>query len=144
MKFKNSLLVVLILILSACSNFKEEQAQLQKEVIDNHDVLMVQMDDIMNNKLKLDSIASNLQLIKEKKTTIDTPSLKLSIDSLKNQLTKADDAMMNWMHQFNPDYTGKSHEEVMSYLNDQKVKIDSVKTLFEESLSKSKQFISKF
>ena len=144
MKLKNTLFLLVLFVLSACNNSKQEQADLQKKVIDNHDILMVQMDEIMNKKTKLDSISANFVSIKNEKPDTDTSALKLSIDSLKSSLTKADEAMMNWMHQFNPDHTGKSHEEVMSYLNDQQVKIDSVKTLFDQSLSKSELFISKF
>jgi hypothetical protein len=144
MKLKNSLLLLLLFVLSACDNAKQEQADLQKKVIDSHDILMVQMDEIMNKKLKLDSISANFETIKKEKPATDTAALKLSIDSLKTRLTQADEAMMSWMHQFNPDHTGKSHEEVMNYLKDQQVKIDSVKTLFDHSLSKSELFISKF
>jgi len=140
MKLKNSLLILFLFVLAACDNSKQEQADLQKKVIDSHDVLMIQMDEIMNKKSKLDSISNNFKSL----NITDTITLKHSIDSLKTALTKADDAMMSWMHQFNPDYTGKSHDEVMNYLNNQQVKIDSVKTLFDESLSKSELFISKF
>lgn len=144
MRLKNYAFLILFFFLAACNNTKQEQANLQKEVIDNHDVLMVKMDNIMNNKLKLDSLKANLKSIIQKYPATDTAALKLSIDSLKTELTNADEAMMNWMHQFNPDHSGKSHEEVMAYLNDQKVKIDSVKTLFDQSLSKSEQQISKY
>lgn len=144
MKLKNTLLLLLLFVFSACDNSKQEQADLQKKVIDSHDILMVQMDEIMNKKTKLDSISADFEAIKKEKPETDTFALKRSIDSLKISLTTADDAMMNWMHQFNPDHTGKSHDEVMNYLKDQQVKIDSVKTLFDQSLSNSELFISKF
>lgn len=144
MKLKNSLLILFLFVLAACDNSKQEQADLQKEVIDTHDILMVQMDDLMNKKLKLDSIAADFETAVVKQPSTDTIALKSTIDSLKSELTKADDSMMQWMHQFNPDYTGKSHEEIMAYLNEQKVKIDSVKTLFTTSLTKSEALISKF
>src|SRR5690606_13175854 len=109
--------------------------------IDSHDILMVKMDDIINNKLRLDTLKTNLKSILKEYPSTDTIALKSSIDSLKTELTNADEAMMNWMHQFNPDHTGKSHEEIMTYLNEQKLKIDSVKVLFDQSLSKSEQLI---
>ncbi len=144
MKLKNSFLILLLFVLAACDNSKQQQADLQKKVIDSHDILMVQMDELMNKKNKLDSISANFKSLKQQDPETDTLALRSSIDSLKTTLTKADDAMMNWMHQFNPDHTGKSHEEVMNYLKEQELKIDSVKTLFDESLSKSELFISKF
>lgn len=144
MRLKNYAFLILFFFLTACDNSKQEQENLQKEVIDNHDILMVKMDDIMNSKLKLDTLKANFKSIIQEHPDTDTIALKSSIDSLKTELTNADEAMMNWMHQFNPDYTEKSHEEIMTYLNNQKLKIDSVKTLFDQSLSKSELLISKF
>lgn len=129
---------------TGCDNNKEDQKKLQKQVIDKHDVLMARMDLILQNKRKLDSIYLNMNTLKSENSSLDTNKLKQNIDSKKAALTLADEAMMDWMHNFNPDYTGKSHQQIIDYLKNQEVKIDSVKTLFDQSLSNSGIIISKY
>ncbi len=129
---------------AGCQNQKAEQQKLQKEVIDQHDVLMLRMDLLQDNKSALSLIENNLDSLKNAKPDLDTIQLKTEIINLKLKLDSSDEAMMKWMNNFNPDYIGKSNEEIMSYLKDQKIKIDSVKTLFDQSLSKSGAIIQKY
>ena len=137
-------LVFLLFALSGCQNQKAEQQKLQKEVIEQHDVLMVRMDLLQDNKSALSLIENNLDNIKKVQPNLDTVQLKAEITDLKIQLTVSDESMMKWMNNFNSDYTGKNHEEVMKYLENQKIKIDTVKTLFDQSLSKSGAIIQKY
>lgn len=143
MKIRISLLVILLLsfiaILSSCQNEKAAQEKLQKEVLDTHDVIMARMDELNENQLQLDQLRNNFKNL----NNVDTIALDLSIDSVKSELAKADEAMMEWMHNFNPDYTGMSHQQVIDYLSDQRKGIDSVKVLFDQSLSRSKAIIQK-
>lgn len=136
--------ILMIAFFTSCNNDKAEQKKAQEEVMKGHDELMGQMDKIMNNKSMLNKLESHLDSLKMKDPALDTTKLKSDIEALKADLTTSDDAMMTWMNHFNPDYTGKKHQEVMDYLKDQKIKIDSVKTLFDESLSKSDALISKY
>lgn len=129
---------------TSCNNDKAEQKKAQEEVMKGHDELMGQMHKIMNNKSMLNKLESYLDSLKIKNPALNTAKLKSDIEALKADLTSSDDAMMTWMNHFNPDYTGKKHQEVMNYLKEQKIKIDSVKTLFDESLSKSDALISKY
>ena len=137
-------LVFLLFALAGCQNQKAEQQKLQKEVIEQHDVLMVRMDLLQDNKSALSLIENNLDNIKKVQPNLDTVQLKAEITDLKIQLTVSDESMMKWMNNFNSDYTGKNHEEVMKYLENQKIKIDTVKTLFDQSLSKSGAIIQKY
>lgn len=132
-----------LLIATSCENAKTIENKLQKDVIDVHDVIMARMGEINEAQYKLDSLKNKLGELKNIKPETDTLAFRNTIDSLKEKLTSADGAMMDWMHQFNPDYTGKSHEEIVEYLNKEKAKIDSVGVLFEESLSKSAEILSK-
>jgi hypothetical protein len=135
---------VATLIFTACQNNEATQKALHDEVIAKHDTLMAKMDEVITNKNKLESILTKLSTLKQEHITLDTNLLKLEIDSSKTALNIADDAMMSWMHNFNPDYSEKSHDEVIDYLNDQKHKIDSVKILFNSSLNHSNSLISKY
>ncbi|WP_304062510.1 hypothetical protein [Pedobacter glucosidilyticus] len=133
-----------MLSIFACNNDKEEQQKLQKVVIDKHDVLMAKMDSLTENQLRLDSITLKYKKIKVENPSLDINTLIAKIDSAKNLLNNADDAMMNWMQQFNPDYTGKSSTEIFDYLRNQEQKIDSVKTLFDKSLAHSNTLIQQY
>jgi hypothetical protein len=138
------LTLVALLSIFACNNDKEEQQKLQKVVIDKHDVLMAKMDSLTENQLRLDSITLKYKKIKAENPNLDSNTLIAKIDSAKNLLNNADEAMMNWMHQFNPDYTGKSSDEIFNYLKKQEQKIDSVKTLFDKSLTQSNALIQQY
>ena len=142
MKTKISILLLLcsLVIFSACENEKAIQEKLQKTVLDEHDIVMARMDELNESQLKLDQIKKDFPNL----NNADTASLSASIDSVKKELSNADEAMMTWMHNFNPDYTGMSHEAVVNYLNQQRKSIDSVKVLFDNSLSRSKAIISKY
>ncbi len=133
-----------IIIFSACNHDKQDQKQLQDSVMKVHDDLMMKMDAIMTNKMSLAKVQSHLDSLKKADPSLDTIVIKNKIESLKNNLTTADDGMMVWMNNFNPDYTGKSHEEIIIYLQEQKMKIDSVATKISSSLKESTSFISKF
>jgi hypothetical protein len=135
---------ILLISFTGCKDQKAEQKKLQSEVMEVHDVLMGEMDLIMKNKTELSNLQLHLDSLKKLDPTLDTVDFKIQIENLKKQLVSSDDAMMQWMNNFNPDYTGKSHEEILSYLNNQKIKIDSVKTLFKESLSKSNTLLVKY
>ena len=135
---------ILLISFTGCKDQKAEQKKLQSEVMEVHDVLMGEMDLNMKNKTELSNLQLHLDSLKKLDPTLDTVDFKIQIENLKKQLVSSDDAMMQWMNNFNPDYTGKSHEEILSYLNNQKIKIDSVKTLFKESLSKSNTLLVKY
>lgn len=142
---KTNILTILILsvfVFASCENAKTKENKLQAEVLAEHDVIMAKMDELTEMQSRLDSLKINLGNIKVSKPETDTLALKNTIDSLKTQLSLADDAMMNWMRDFNPDYEGKSHEEIIQYLNEEKTKINAVGVLFEESLSKSSAILS--
>lgn len=148
MKFNNStyliIFSILLIIFSGCKDQKAEQKKLQSEVMEVHDVLMTEMDLLMKNKTDLSNLQLHLDSLKIKNSALDTVDFKIQIENLKKQLVSSDDAMMRWMNNFSPDYTGKNHDQIISYLTIQKIKIDSVKTLFKESLSKSNTFILKY
>jgi uncharacterized protein involved in high-affinity Fe2+ transport len=121
---KTNILIAALLmacVFSSCGDNKaEEKAQLN-EVIKIHDKAMGNSEIAMKNKSRLDSLA--------KVTT--NPAELTQIKGLSSYLDAADMAMEDWMHKFNVDNTGKSHKEIMDYLQQQKVqvtRIDSILT----------------
>jgi hypothetical protein len=145
-KIKKGLIFIFgltIISFTNCKDQKAEQEKLQTDVMLVHDSLMMDMGKLTEKRMMLTKLTSNLDSLKKIDTSLDTTQIKTDIADQKLALSNADDAMMKWMNGFNPDYTGKSQEEIIKYLKDQKLKIDSVKTMLGQSLSNSNSLISK-
>lgn len=143
---KNSFIILLgftFIGFTSCKDQRAEQKKLQTEVMAVHDSLMMDMGKLTDTRMMLTKLTSNLDSLKKVNNSLDTVQLKTEIADQKLALINTDDAMMKWMNSFNPNYTGKSSKEIVKYLENQKIKIDSVKTLFDQSLSSSNTLISK-
>jgi len=116
------------LLISSCGDDKASEKALLDEVIKTHDKLMADDGVIMKNKTALKSL-----------TTAD----KDSVAAYNKLLDNADDAMMNWMNKFSPDFTGKSHEQVMTYLNGQKAEILKLDSQINKAITQSNTYITK-
>lgn len=134
----------LVFIFTACNNHKKQQEDLQKEVIIIHDSVMADMGMLMEKKMHLNKIMKRLDSLKSLNMDLDTAQLKSELAQTIEQLGSADEAMMTWMHNFDPEYTGKSHEDIMDYLNNQKVKINSVDSTIKNIILKSDSIIAKY
>lgn len=119
------------LLLSACTDTKKQEKDLLKEVIEIHDEAMAKSEQAIKSKMQLDSMAKS-------DNSLEQPEINKVI----NDLTTADKGMEDWMHQFNADNTGKSHEEIMQYLADQKKKVAQVNNQLSTAVSQSTQYIS--
>jgi len=132
---KTNLFIALILIactFSACKDEKaEEKAQLT-EVLKVHDEVMGKSEAVVKNKMVIDS------LIKK-----GDPDMKKTarLLLLNVQLSSANDKMETWMHNFNPDYTGKSHTEVMEYLHNQRLKLIHIDSLMKSAIYQSNDYL---
>jgi hypothetical protein len=124
--------LLLTTVFSACHNDKADEKAKQDEVIKVHNEVMGISDKVVTNKMALDTLI--------KKNAADTAKTTKATTLVK-QLTVADDAMEKWMHEFNPDYTGKSHAEIMTYLNDQHVQIKHIDSLIKSAIDQSNTFL---
>ena len=112
---KKILITVFIgLALSACSDGKKQEKDLLNNILKVHDKLMGNDDALMKNKMQLDSLL--------KLPAKDTAE-KVNMRALDTKLLAAEEAMETWMHQFEPDVTNKSHDDVMKYYEGQKKQI---------------------
>jgi hypothetical protein len=50
--------------------------------------------------------------------------------------------MENWMHNFEPDVTNKSHDQIIKYFNDQKKGIMSVDSQMNAAITESTKYLS--
>jgi hypothetical protein len=129
---KKTLLIALLgLIISSCNDNKTREKSLLNEVIKTHDKLMADDGAIMKNKMQLKTLAKSDTTIKD------------SVAVYSKTLDNADDAMMTWMNKFNPDFTGKSHEQIMTYLNTQKVQILKLDSQINNAVKASNNYILK-
>lgn len=105
---KLSFFLVAILLVS-CTSKEKDIEKLKSETIAIHDEVMPKMDDIM--KLK--------KALKAKKDTSEDVKPN-QVQDLILALEEADEAMMNWMRNYDPRMEAMSDEEKIAYLKRQK------------------------
>ena len=117
---KGAILVLLGLILLSCQTYsnKIDPKALKNEVFDIHDEVMPKMGDLRRVRKALLLQADSLLKVDSTRASV----LKSAADSI----AVANDGMMEWMRNFNPDFEG-TDEEVINYLNEQKRSITKVR-----------------
>lgn len=137
--FKNFLLA---LILMACSKNADQPHQqesnsdspneaLYDQVMDVHDEVMPKMDEIMKLKRELqDKIANTPDMVVERKA---------KLEQVISNLDSASNAMMDWMHKFNPLPDSVDQELAREYLESEMERIKKVKTQMLEAIEKGNE-----
>ena len=121
-------------IISGCSvkpNNKAQERAVLDSILNVHDNMMGEDGHMMSGKMMLDS------LLKKN----PAPAAKDSINFIIRGITKADSAMSNWMHNYNPDLAGKSHEQIMDYLQKQKKQILRVDSQIVSAMKKNDEYL---
>lgn len=109
----------------------KQEDSLRNEVFAIHDEVMPKMSDIVQLKGGLIEI------------TTDSTN-EAEIKAAQSQLEKAEDAMMVWMNNFTaPEKMrdSKSHEEIMAYLESQKMEITKVKDAMNSSIANAQRML---
>ena len=138
--FKYTILILTALFFSCGNNQKSNNEKLEKdlydEVIGIHDEVMPKMSTLL-------SLESQ---IKEKILEIDSAD----VDAVKeiqilnvqiSELQDADEAMMQWMRNFQVDHEGWSHDSVMSYMLKEKKTISLVRDQMLEVIDESEELL---
>ena len=131
---KALVLISFFALLIACGHDpKKEEHALNETVMALHDSTMAQMETLMSMQEQI------------KKAMQTDSSQKPKADSLVYALGAADNAMMDWMSDFDAKYidAGHTHEEVMKYLEEQKKAIVQVKEQTDLSIKNAKMFVKK-
>lgn len=128
----------------ACNSTQNDEKALQDTVIKLHDKAMPKGGLVMNNKMRLDTLLNQLDSLKKQNPSLDTLAERQHIKALITQLENADDAMSDWMNQFNPDNDDKKHADAMEYLKNEKQKIEAIDTQFSAVLDESNQYLSTY
>ena len=134
--------MLLILAFASCKQQLDYKAT-RDEVIKVHDVVMADHGKVVDQQLKLEEMLKNMSALKAQHSEIDTIKEKDSITAVRDQLNVAEEAMNTWMHEFEPDVTGKSNEEAITYFEAEKQKIQKVDTLFKSELKRAEAYLSK-
>ena len=119
-------------VLTACNNDKKQEKDLQKQVIDFHEKVMADDEKAMVTKLKIDTI-----ILQAKAAKADTSEAH----KYSAALIAADDAMGNWMQKFEPDFSGKGHDDVIKYLTDQQTKVKAVDEQLIEATKQAQNYL---
>ena len=144
MKLTYKLLILFLVVLAACGkpsnqgdaegNDNPNQA-LYDQVMNLHDEAMPKMEDIYKIKSQLqEKIANSPDLVKERKEALE--HIILVLDSANN-------AMMGWMHQFNPLPDSTDEEQARAYLESEIEKIKEVNQTMINALEQAKEEASK-
>ena len=122
---------MLSLALFSCTDPKKQEKDLMDQVIGVHDKVMAKESQLMKNKMQLDTML---------KASI-VPAAKTSINNMVQSLDHTDASMEDWMHKFDAENKGKSHDEIMTYLTDQKKQIDRIEKQFDTAVAASDTYI---
>lgn len=141
--FRTLGILIIIIAVSACKPQTDYKTK-RDEVIKLHDVVMADQGKVVSREIQITDVLKDLKALKNKNPQIDTLVEKDSLRAIHSRLSKADEAMNDWMHQFEPDVTGKSKEEAVQYFEAEKVKIQKVDTLFKQEIKAADAYLSKF
>jgi hypothetical protein len=121
-----------IAILSGCNNNqKAQENSLLDSVKSAHEKIMTDDDKSMQMRAQLKQLLSS------------KPQLKDSVDYFLKKLDDNDNLMMDWMNKFNPEFTGKSHDQIITYLNAQKKQVITIDSLIKGENNAAVSFISR-
>jgi hypothetical protein len=121
-----------LLVITACGDGGQaEREALRDEVMAVHDEVMPKMGDLRKTRKSLEALADSLR-----SDTTNTSSVG-SLMARATEIEVANEAMMGWMRQYNPETMedGTPHEEVMSYLKEQKTAIEKVRDQMNQALA---------
>ena len=137
-----SLTAICICLLAACNQPAENAAhdhaghdheatagsgKLFAEVMAVHDEMMPKLDDVMALKSRAKRKIDQLDSLAKTGGKVETTEKRQRLDSLVAELDRADNAMMDWMHNFDSDMKGMTEARKSEYLESEKVRITAVK-----------------
>ncbi len=142
---KNKLpVIILLMILAACKDNKKEEKTLESQVMDLHEKVMAAGETAIQNKMKMDTLILKKDSVKTAYPSLDTSAENKTMRNLSTEILKADDKMSDWMHNYNPDFGGKPHEEIMQYLEQQKKQVAQINAQYNAVVQSSNQYLLKY
>ena len=113
--------------LVCCSPNSREIVKLKAELIALHDEVMPLM--------------SPLYKMRKQLQEMETDSSNAKLIFAINEIVMAEESMMDWMRNYDPDHQG-SENEMIKYLSDKKLAIEQVSTQMKKSLTRGELFFA--
>lgn len=133
--------VILPLVMQACSSgpdYKEARA----EVLELHDKVMIDSEKAIRNRMKLDTLSSKMDSLKQLKPGLDTGVASQKMAALKARLDSADEQMNIWMRAFDPELGNRSDDEAVAYFKEEEGKIRRLDSAYAGVIRESDAFLS--
>ena len=121
----------LVMLVSCGKSLEQQNEELFDEVMKIHDEVMPEMGAIRKTR----------KAVLELQEASEDSTLRVQLLEVSNQLDEANEAMMNWMRNFEPDFQG-TPEERKQYLDAEKKKMIEVRDMMLGSLQKGNDFLS--
>jgi len=125
--------ILAALALYSCSDNTQAEKNLLNDILKVHDKVMNKDEVLMKNQSHLDSLL---------KSKLKDTAEKMNVKAIDMKVVAAQEAMENWMGKFQPDMTGKSHDEVMKYYTDQKKQVAAVDSQVNVAIKESSKYLS--
>lgn len=123
--------VLIIFLLSACGGNKQNQIKdLKDEVMGVHDEVMPKMGDLRK---------ASKSLMMKAETMDSTAAMELRV--IAEDIEAANEFMMEWMRQYEPDMEG-TEEELLEYYKSQRAGIQEVKVRMLNALEQGQKALS--
>lgn len=147
MSYRSLILVLLVLVISCNSDGDREKAALSgKDAEDNfnyrQDSLYQNVMLIHDNAMMLMSDVSSFnRKIKKARELREDFETKEEIQKVSQDLEAANESMMDWMRNFDPDLESLSHAETMRYLESEMKKIEEIKKNMESAIDNAEDLL---
>ncbi|MFI5163077.1 MAG: hypothetical protein ACHQHN_17485 [Sphingobacteriales bacterium] len=125
--------VLAVLTFYSCADNTKEEKNALNDVLKIHDKIMGKDEILMKNQSHLDSLL---------KSKLKDTAEKMNVKAIDLKVVAAQAAMENWMSKFQLDMTGKSHDEVMKYYNEQKKQVTAVDSQVNVAVKESNKYLS--
>lgn len=135
--------LAVLLFLVSCNNTPQNQQirTLEDSVIAIHDMAMPYGDVITRYRKQLELLNIQLDSLHKVKPALDTAWVKRRATHLLFTFDSLDTSMNQWMEQYNPDFSRKTHKQTILYLASQKKAITTLLQAYQKAQSSSDKFL---
>lgn len=114
-------------------------ADVEKQIMAVHDSVMPAMSDLMRLRKQINQQLTELDA---KPASKELTQRKEQGRNLTAELTKAEEGMMDWMHQYNGDTLKTlSEDKALDYLKDQHQKVNAMSQLMRKSITDAQTYL---
>ena len=139
---KKSIFFLFVPFLIQSCNSSGSYKDVMDEVLKVHDKVMMDSELAIRNRMKLDTLSSNLPGLVKTKPNLDTLQASKKITQLKAELDTADSKMNAWMRGFEVEPGKRSNDEAIAYYKEEEKKIKALDNLFQKAIKESDDFLN--